>query len=556
MSHQVSGTDSADKDHINRTQPYHRFPEIPEGVSIIPFKDFKEVGIRRSLGRDGIERDHRGIPTLALRCKHDTDVSKTNPKPKTPFMRPPLRFKKEWWDDWEHSEHLRIHGPYDHSISSVELFRRGAADFQKYRQFPMNVFKPLWESTFKIYAGILGTIPVWKKASDKPSDEEDVSDDDFDTPQFQKQLRPREPYELYDFEPPVAETSEEIQALLAAGRRERDARAERFLADPAKAIQIYLSSYIYHQNLILSDQNLVNAPHLLRFFVKFLLRNEVLPHKRQEDGLRTALEIIDLAAKELPLTSRISKVLPDSFSAACRNLWGRSAGGYTPILDSASAFESILREENIEVVSAEDVLGGEAVEVEADDGGWAADAPSAADWEIAAPSTLFTLWGPTALPLTHAPGIVERSVRRIVSINPPVPEISTPLRGSGATAVERGLRETMFSVELGTWPDWDSAESEYSVPEVLWTLSPVGLAPTDRPHSVEEKITLLVEPTVVEHLSVGMGLAGVWVQFAPLRGHDFEDDSASSNERRECGVSDQIWYLEELVMVLPSYWLV
>ncbi|KAF7352100.1 hypothetical protein MVEN_01172800 [Mycena venus] len=201
-----------------------QFPEISPGTTIVPFKDFKEHGIQRSLDPDGIERDNLGIPTLELRFKHDTDVSKTNPEQTASGVSFRPAFKVEWWQDWEKDEHLRMHGPYDYTLPPAVLLRLAASHFQKYRRFPKNVFENLWESTFKIYAGILGTIPVWKKASDLPKleDEDDISDDDFDdAPKLKRPGRviPREPYELYYMQqPPIVQNDEEVQALLAASR--------------------------------------------------------------------------------------------------------------------------------------------------------------------------------------------------------------------------------------------------------------------------------------------------------------------------------------------------
>ncbi|KAJ6457553.1 hypothetical protein C8R47DRAFT_170129 [Mycena vitilis] len=61
------------------------FPAVPEGVTIVPFKDFEERGIRlfriededEGESGEGVERDGLGIPTVALRAKHATDFSKT-----------------------------------------------------------------------------------------------------------------------------------------------------------------------------------------------------------------------------------------------------------------------------------------------------------------------------------------------------------------------------------------------------------------------------------------------------------------------------------------------
>lgn len=63
--------------------PVVRFPPIPpipDGVKIIPFKDFKECGIQ--IFSEGDEEiDGLGIPTVPLRVLHNTDKSKTNAKP-------------------------------------------------------------------------------------------------------------------------------------------------------------------------------------------------------------------------------------------------------------------------------------------------------------------------------------------------------------------------------------------------------------------------------------------------------------------------------------------
>jgi hypothetical protein len=98
---------------------------------------------------------------------------------------------------------------------------------------------------------------VWQKASEQPNEDQNISDDDFeyddDKPvKFPTHVRPREPYELYDVHPTIVENDEQIQVLLAEAYEKRNARAEKFLADPAKAIQIYLSSYMWSQGLIWS----------------------------------------------------------------------------------------------------------------------------------------------------------------------------------------------------------------------------------------------------------------------------------------------------------------
>ncbi|KAJ7610628.1 hypothetical protein DFH06DRAFT_1308636 [Mycena polygramma] len=537
-----------------RSYPVHPFPEIPAGVTIAPFADFKEhsaSGIQPVLGPGGIEHDVLGIPTVPLVFKHAEDVSKTNPDgADAAFVRP--GFKKEWWRDWEEDEHLQMHGP---TLPPAVVLRLAAGHFQKYRRFPGGIFKQLWELTFKIFTGILGVTPVWHKASDPPNADSDISDDDFEedyNSRPAKFLRPREPYDLYGVQPPVVENDAQIQALLAASRVKRDARAEKFLSDPARAIQIYLSSYMSAQGLMLSDRNLVNAPHLLRFFVNFLLRNEVFPDKALNDGLKRSLEIIERAGTELPLTSKIAKALPDAFSTACRDCWGCvQEQEYTTGVDD---FESALRADNVEVIDAEQALGGDAdwSSGGGDDGGWAPAAPASTGWQSPSSATLLALLGPTTLPLTHAPGIVERSVRRIVAIHLPQPRADTHVHEAGA--VEEALRARFCAVELASWSDWDGEGSEYATPTIL--PGPSGGHPSPSQGSVPERnITLLVDPAAAAYLRIGMGLGGVWVHLQRREvGDEREKEKEGDGDGAKAG-GQGLWYVDKIMWVLPSYWI-
>ena len=92
------------------------------------------------------------------------------------------------------------------------------------------------------------------------------------------------------------------------------------------------------------------------------------------------------------------------------------------------------------------------------------------------PETFFPHLGPTVLPLTHSPGIVERSMRRIVSIARPPPSVakSPPLADGiykpNADAVEFELDRRFAKVVLAPMIDWDGRESPvYTKPAILVT---------------------------------------------------------------------------------------
>ncbi|KAJ6605947.1 hypothetical protein B0H10DRAFT_2075275, partial [Mycena sp. CBHHK59/15] len=621
--------------HLAHVQPdalqsrFPPFPDVPEGVTILPFKDFKECGIQRTLDTDGIEKDTLGIPTIRLRVKHDTDVSKTNPNPKKtdpassfgPSRAGPA-FGREWWRTWEEGESLRTLD-FDAAVS-------------------------LTSSQLRIFLGLLGTVPVWQKASDlKVAEDEEISDDDFDEDdskskfvnqngqgdrRFPPRLRPREPYELYGVQVPVVETDDEIQNLFQASRAKKYNRLQNFLNDPERSIQIFLSSHMKNQGLFWADRNLTNAPQLLRFFVEYLLRNRVLPDQASERSLKNVLDIIKIASKELPLTPKISKALPDNFSMACQSYWGRQVTWSFTLSDSDgdsatgerdakrsrldddgdAAFESVLKAENIELIKQDDVLGAGAVHDGSNDtdttavdgadwgsGSWGSTeaydptvftppadakdswggAPYTIDWVSPSLPTLLSVLGPTALPLTHVPGVVEQSVRRITSITAPL-EVTGAVEAHvdgcepSPDAVERELEEKLYRVELGPWPRWDSDDSisDFSVPRILRTSldSSPAVPNSDESsassssvlgplHHVEDTITILFEPAVVDTLCVGMGLGGTWVQLARVQdvAHAGDVEPSKPNAKAEVNVPQGrrvYWYLDELAMVLPSYW--
>ncbi|KAJ7509130.1 hypothetical protein B0H11DRAFT_1963960 [Mycena galericulata] len=672
------------------------FPVAPEGVTVVSFKDFVEHGILISEGDDDeVERDGLGIPTIPLRTKHDTDVSKTNPNRKKKSAKEMAGsrpgFSKEWWADWAEGEDLRNHGPYDSNAARVDRFHQAASDFQKYRKFPpagTNV-QYLWDQ-FRIYAGLLGTTPVWQKASDKAADDDDIDDDDFDEvddskaksggqdpsgeKRFPPRPRPRAPYELYGKEPAIVEDDEQIRDLIAASRAKKEDKVSEFLDDPARAIQVFLSSYMRSEGMYWADRNLVNAPHVLRFFVNYLLRNHVLPDRTSERHLRSALQTIDAAAKELPLTSKISKILPDDFSRVCQVIWGRmddneldigtdesvdsvkgepEAKRVKPNPDAEAAFESVLKEENVEVIKTEDVLPAAVDpaaapalpiqgEVGSDSAAWAdspaydpssftppdeswdgVGTPPETDWAPPPTPSVLPFLGPTALPLTHAPGIVEWSVRRIRAIlAPPIEPVKCEKSdGPNAESVERALEGAMHRVVMAPWRDWDGPAGDpvLSVPRILsrstgplatpaaapvpsaQDAGPSSSSTTDtpppppappgapKPHDMlADDITLLVTREVAQHLRVGMGLGGTWVQLARLQDREptvtepapapapvatpiastaSEGAAAAapqSQKKKKSALSKaqkerrglRYWYLDELMMTLPSYWLV
>ena len=105
------------------------FPEPPEGVTIIPFSQFKPNGLFiRMDEEDGPEIDPLGIPTVTLGVKHaltEEEQARKRKKKKTATKTAGGVVKKLlWFEEWEEGEHVRrcIVNPYAYSLYTFILF--------------------------------------------------------------------------------------------------------------------------------------------------------------------------------------------------------------------------------------------------------------------------------------------------------------------------------------------------------------------------------------------------------------------------------------------------
>ncbi|KAG6919776.1 hypothetical protein DXG01_001615 [Tephrocybe rancida] len=639
------------------------FPVAPSGVTITPFKDFKERGIQMfATEKDEVERDGLGIPTVELRVKHDTDKCKTDTKRKRktelPFKTTPgvPGPRKEWWDIWMENEDSKMTGPYNPHIPPIDRLYEAAADFRKTRTWPQGPtgIAASWDQ-FRLFVGLLSNTPVWTRTDKPPQEDESESDDEAEFAQGAvveahsergpkrppPRVRARPPYALYGMEPTPVASDEEVKALLNSENVRREEQMVDFLNDPELKLKVFLSSYIRKQGLIWTDRNLVNIPRLVEFFIRFLIRNRVFPEIEYDRQLKRSLVVIELAQKELILTSKIAKQIPDEFSKACFEFFGRKSEGYKPVdpvieadrpwgtkeatdahkdepdakrpkLDNeepgaktaVDKFEEELKAANVEVIKVDDdVLMKEAEQLQvikdnvnpdidalptwAQNESWGSTADDddsdpwavpAVDWDPVVKSSLFPFLGPTALPITHTSGIVECSVRHVKSYTaPPAPGTlpkSAVTDEEDADAVDIELERRFAKVVLTPWPDWDRVSDEMphmARPRILETsLGPVrGTVRADgqvepetaakeasaegrQPHDpFSDDITLLVEPELLPLLSPGIGLGGTWVQIA--RNQDFGGEKKKKKKSKSKKVSQRYWYIDELVLTLPSY---
>jgi len=86
----------------------------------------------------------------------------------------------------------------------------------------------------------------------------------------------------------------------------------------------------------------------------------------------------------------------------------------------------------------------------------------------------------------------------------------------------------------------------------------LGETGSARPHDpVKDDIIVLVEPSVVETLSIGMGLGATWVQIVRQdQVRDGDDGTGKKGKKGKKGkVAEKYWYVEEVTMILPSYYM-
>jgi hypothetical protein len=367
-----------------------------------------------------------------------------------------------------------------------------------------------------------------------------------------------------------------------------------------------------------SDRNLISVPQIVSFFINFVIRNRAIPE--HERGLRHALRMVEIAKKELPLTSTISKALPGDFSKACETLWGRCSGSLDPPsvpvtgnvendgvvvvaaeeeedramkrqkLDSdeeekIKAFEAEVKAANLKIINTgenvsaiktviEDNVGddvklapagswgvanaadtwgvGGAVDAWGEvSNGWEPHDDSG--WKDTSPS-LFDILGPTALPITHETGVVEWSVRRIKAVIPsqakPPPTTSGSSNEPDPRAVEAVLESRFAKMVLEPWLNWDaSMKQDLSWPKILpksrgpvITYEENVTTTSGKAHNVRtDDVAVLVPPSVADTLVVGMGLGATWVEIA-------------RTQKSKISKAKKLWYMEQLIAILPSYY--
>lgn len=293
-----------------------------------------------------------------------------------------------------------------------------------------------------------------------------------------------------------------------------------------------------------------------------------------EQEYRRALEITKAGLVQLPNSATFMKAIPDKLATGSTGCWGRMAVTYK-FMDigadnSAPTVKTAEPEDQAKTNNSTDNEGwgggcGDSSwgDADADAGAmnaWSSDQLEQLAWETEEKQQpIFSILGPTVFPLTHTTGVVERSMRRIKSINPPnnnpPKSHGRPDGGPDPTGVEIDLDHHFSKILLSPMPDWDHGEAPvYSSPTIMETsrgavvgdgVAGSGLKPHD-PNN--DDIVVLVESQHANLLREGMGLAGTWVQIVR------QNAEVAKKKKGKVKTPTVYWYLEEVSFVTASFW--
>ncbi|KAH8118810.1 hypothetical protein DFH11DRAFT_1850368 [Phellopilus nigrolimitatus] len=571
--------------------PYYKwppFPDTPSGVSIIPYNEFKPSGIQMCVGLDDdeVEVDGLGIPTVRLQVTHDLDAP-AKKKKKAKKMRNGEQVVKRyvWWEEWEAGEDLRSSFNYNQMLPAEDRLRQAAVDFveDKHREWPTASTRVReWFDKFIFFIGLDNNAklrPKYRKIQEEEEEADEVSDDQDDgvkaaQPQNASQVKIEEfdekRHKIRDESTIFAESNEQFMQRFQRQVEAQGRRREAFLINPELAIRIFFSSHFRDSGMMWENLALRDAPRVVIFFLKFLVRNRALYDIEKE--MRAAIKVAEKAKEELWQTKQIGMKIPDELASCLTTIYGSRLKKVIwpthPAPDDSDTdepqakkakldekkeaapaeFNTELKANGITLIS-EDVVppatlaDTAVVEPEADGGGWSslglgsggswgddsnandmddnpwAQAPTLAGWDEPV-HNLMSLLGPTVLPLMHTVGYVEASTRYIASWV--LPDVSDKAKELDVGSFSDPYR-LLARVVLKPYPVFAIAErAAIQRPEILEDplAGKEGEDAVEKPrvprHDPEkDSITLLLDPKAAKELVRGIGLGGTFVQVVP-----------------------------------------
>ena len=334
----------------------------------------------------------------------------------------------------------------------------------------------------------------------------------------------------------------------------------------------------------------------------------MFPEPEYMEALKAALAVVGRARSELPATFVITRILyDDSFNSALEKLWAPPPtpwmfGDWTPNVELPEDLPPEFREATIIDTSTlppppADDEDGASGWGDGAQGQWGPPKDTTTAWTEPEPATdwtgmdgvlppvhegVFAHLGPTALPLTHTPGVVEHSTRRIVSIHKHGSVRSSGPPTSAAAAVEEELGRRYGRVVLAPWPGWDKTTfPDIEKPVIMleshgrvideagdvsvWGEEDEGVSDWGkrRPHDpFKDNITLLVESHRLEPLILHMGIGAKWVELARIEEHEepapapapeAEEDTKKKGKNKNKAHRPRYWFMKDFVLMVTSF---
>ncbi|KAG8864598.1 hypothetical protein FRB96_005102 [Tulasnella sp. 330] len=510
-------------------------------------------------------------------------------------------FNRYWYEIWEDNKLLERVTPMTAMDNRDDRFRQIMADFSTSRQLPRSVQSV--HDNLKIFVGLISgspNTPYSKRtkgaagntqlvAENGVEDDSDFSGGEMDV--AAPRARADSPCRI----------EEEIPSHDSVAMMEE--AMDRFWEDMEGSLKLFFTSWSYDKGLMWEAEKRRSSPILIEFIVDFMDRHKTFKEKEYKDQFDRALKFLALAKIEQPAVGELADVFPDAFSLACRDLWGRwqmsiETGEWTaskpvpfqPVIeDDKAKLDNILAGAEIFKVDPKGATDPPTTEEPvAENGGWGPmdtsgggwgdagattepDDFSSGDWGIGADTT--TTWGQeepewnlpeenyslttyyASVPDTHILVRVETSVRKIVSVDGPLPN-----------AVSE-FRRPVGAVVLAPWPEPSTKPESYiPIPKMLKD-DVEEAVPIPAHDPAKDRIRVYVDPATVERLKdrIGMGFSGYWMQVAQKKTSDEPEVLAVEPEEGEAKAKTKTkkeqkdsptnwWYCEDTFQVLQSYW--
>ncbi|KAG8870829.1 hypothetical protein FRC20_011280 [Serendipita sp. 405] len=314
------------------------FPTPSPDVKIIPFHQFEPKGIVISLDGDS-EIDGEGIKTVTLQVKHGIGGHRGKKGKRKKNILEDIgeeELQKMTWDKrWELAEEMRTARPPDPDEDILDRLGESLQLFHSGRRWDQ-ARQPLWDQ-FRAYIGVISGVkkpqrlrkPVYSEDEDTPFtdkpenlvEDNDEEDDDVETPEPNVDVTVFSAKDTEDKRQSRDERLARNDDTFHRLRSLAEERTEYWVSDPETATKIFLSSYFRDRGLMWSEPNARDAPLLLCFYFRFVLRNKLFAEKELMKAYEKALMVAERASIEMPYTYRISRAFPDKWGRACTNLW-------------------------------------------------------------------------------------------------------------------------------------------------------------------------------------------------------------------------------------------